>query len=308
VIRDRLVPVPIPVYVAEDLATHQPEVLAACTEAATPRRCVAAAVTEAEARIAPGNLANAYRVEVLRDGQWWSRQILFAEVDAPAERARSLGMTVGVLAVGGPPAPPASPDAEEPPPVSAERAAPAPSRAAPVAPAANEERSAAPFVVHVEVAGRIGSGIDHVRTGADGGVTVLVRGIPIGLFASGSWLGSESDAVEARSRWLSGGGGLVVVVVPADGWLLDARGGLLRERWRVIAAENESLSREAATRAYNSLELEVGVAVRVVDALHVRLGAGLCTTPAQQVRIAGQDLGENPSPAGYGRLGLLLRF
>jgi len=302
------VPVPIPVYVVEDLATHQPEVLAACTAVATPRQCVPATATQAGARIVAGTAPHTYRVDVLRDGQWLSRYLVFSEVDAPAERARALGMTVGVLAVGDSQSPPPA-EAAKKPEVPAHKDTPvAREPVAPEAPEESAEPAAAPVTVHVELAGRVGSGVDSPRVGAGANAVFLRRGFPLGVFVTGTWLGSSSTKLEVTSRWLSGGGGLVAVIVPSDGFLLDARAAYLREQWHVVASATDELPEDAATRSYNSLELEVGAAAQLVDPLHLRLGAGLRTSPAQQVRVAGRALGENPSPAPYASLGILLRF
>ena len=302
------VPVPIPVYVVEDLATHQPEVLAACTEVATPRSCVSATAEEAEARIMAGSAQHTYRVEVWRGGEWLSRQLVFSEIDAPAERARSLGMTVGVLAVG---------ESQTAPTSDAGTASPIPQRdtvpdAQQPAPPEGPDQSAEPptpaVIVRLEVAGRIGSGINHPRVGAGASMAVIPLGLPLGLFLTGTWLSSSSVDVDVTSRWLSGGGGVVAVIAATDELLLDGRLAYLREQWRVVAAETNQMSEETATRTYNALDLEVGAAVRLIDPLHVRLGVGLRTTPAQQVRVADRNLGDNPSPAPCASLGVLLRF
>jgi len=139
-------------------------------------------------------------------------------------------------------------------------------------------------------------------------VAVLVRSLGLGLFASGRWLGSTANSQEVTAQWLGGGGGLVAAIVPAQRWLLDGKVGYVRERWRVVAGATGQFDEESAIRAYDALEVELGGSRQVTQELFVRAGVGVCTSPAQQVRVSGRVLGDNPGPGLYGSLGLLLRL
>jgi hypothetical protein len=314
------VPLPIPVSVGEELASYREDVIAACTEASLPRRCVATSGDEAEARITVGSAPHAYRVAVWREGRWLSRQLVFADVDAMRERARALGVTAGVLAVheapeqlpevqetassAAAPAPtppePAGADLTPPPRPRDERAERAPS---PDEPASRE----ALLTFRGELAALGGNGIDRVRAGVGGSVAVLLRRLGVGPFVAAIWTGSSADE-KVTARWASGGGGLLAVVTPADGWRVDARVGYFRERWRVVAAATPQLEEESASRLYDVAHFEVGGAVRVAPPGFVRIGVGLRTSPAQRVRVAGRELGNNPSPAAHASLGFVAHF
>ena len=99
-----------------------------------------------------------------------------------------------------------------------------------------------------------------------------------------------------------------MVVAPGDAWSIDARIGYARERWQVVAPAVGPFEEESAQRAYDGFALELGAAARMVGPLFVRLGAGLSTSPAQNVRVAGRDLGANPSPAPWISLGLAVNM
>ena len=303
-------PRPIPISLGAELAPYRDEALAACTEAALPRSCVESAEQQAVARIGAAERPHSYRVEVWRDGRWLSRELVFAEVDAPRERARALGLTAGVLAVHE--APEKLPDVEtrqEPPPESSGPEEPSSrgnrdelAQRAPRSETAPEQRS--PLAFRAELAARAGPGIDRVRAGGAASAGLLLRRAGIGPYVTTGWLGSAASDAGARSQWASVGGGLVAVVVPGDAWSIDVKIGYVRERWRVVAAAVEPFEEESAQRAYNGFALELGAAARVAGPLFIRLGAGLNTSPAQNVRVAGRDVGENPSPAPLVSLGL----
>jgi hypothetical protein len=76
----------------------------------------------------------------------------------------------------------------------------------------------------------------------------------------------------------------------------------------VVAPATEQFERDAAKRIYNAAQVELGVAGRVVAPLFVRGGVGLRTSPAQRIRVEGQDVGDNPSPSAFGSLGLVVHF
>ena len=307
-------PLPIPISLGDELAPYRDEALAACTEAALPRSCVEAVEEQAVARILTARQPHAYRVEVWREGRWLSRELVFAEVDAPRERARALGLTAGVLAVHA--APEKLPDVEmrqEVPPKSSgpEESSQLASRdklaeQAPQAEAAPERPSSLAF--RAELAARAGPGIDGLRAGGAVSAALLVRRAGIGPYVTAGWLGSRASDAGASAQWASIGAGLVAVVAPSDAWSIDAKMGYVREHWRVVAPALGPLEEESARRTYGGFTLELGGAARVVGPLFVRVGAGLSTSPAQNVRVAGRDLGENPSPAPLVYLGLALNL
>jgi hypothetical protein len=160
----------------------------------------------------------------------------------------------------------------------------------------------------LEVDARAGAGIDRVRVGGGASVAALVRSLGVGLFASGRWLGSTANSEEITAQWLGGGGGLVAVIVPAEGWLADGKVGYVRERWRVVAGATEQFDEESELRTYDSLEIELGGSRQLGEHLFVRAGVGACTSPAQTVRVSGRALGNNPSLGLYGSLGVFLRI
>jgi hypothetical protein len=158
-------------------------------------------------------------------------------------------------------------------------------------------------VVHALVTGALGNGIRGLRAGAQATLGVSPSSLSLGGFVMLRSLWSAGEPVNGvRSRWLAFGAGLFYEARVAP-FRIDVRLGYLRESW-VTAQQGPSESEQSEERSYGAVMGGMGLSLPVVDAIGVRLGGSVSTSPGQELYVQERRVGDNPRAAGCGELGV----
>ena len=275
------------------------EVTQACTEVAHPRVCQIASSKEATVRVAAVTSEN-YRISYWVDGRWLRSRLAFQPQDGGLDRARAVGITVGVLVARN-----GSPTPVEKPARSERTHGDSRARGAEGKPGGEPIPTGDAFEVELDASGLVAPGVTRPRFGGELAVAGFFAGFPLGFFVHGRWAGAPADADGLSATWMGAGMGPVLRWRPTFAFSVDARAAYFREQLRVAVPEVQGeFVAEQADRSYNTFYLSTGASYRVLGAFGLRLALSLNTTPRQSVSLQGERVGENPTPAFSGLFGV----
>ncbi len=328
----------IPVLVLYDAQPAPPAavLLDACTAVVAPERCVEAARGSTPIAIVTFRSPNRVEVHVELAGRPAARVLEFLPEDLPEARDQAVGLVVGALvlelgggeravvattegvAAGGVAAGGAT--ADEPTPLATVGAVPtAPSPPAPSPPVGpdpparpvalpfpeGEARVRSPGVRWSSGVGAlVGPGLTEgpARLGGFVGVRALVWG-RAGL---GATLSAARRAAQdgLSCDWLTASLGPRLEPRLAPRWALVVAVEGALERWSGALAASDESPAEDAERAYFGVRMRTALGYRAAPWVRLTLGAELVTSPGQEVRVAGDSVGANPTITGLGLAGV----